>query len=188
MIGRVCQWIFSTAAILSLLLCVAFNAIWIRSKFVEDQIARTTWNSERAQEVDEALAAFSGDIYFVYYSRIAPAGTTFSRLHSPKPLGWSFKHFPIRGIPHPLGGWIFYESNGAGPGNGYAVNQWDVNWKFGLRIWYFVVLTAILPVHWTRSFIRRRRPLPGHCATCGYDLRATPDRCPECGTIRQKDS
>lgn len=51
--------------------------------------------------------------------------------------------------------------------------------------WMGVLVFGVMPawrgVVWSRE--RRRRALrrQGRCIRCGYDLRATPGRCPECG-------
>lgn len=41
---------------------------------------------------------------------------------------------------------------------------------------------VIAGVRWARRGLRRRRRRGGYCRNCAYDLRATPGRCPECGT------
>jgi len=54
--------------------------------------------------------------------------------------------------------------------------------RFGLPWWLVAVATAALPAARGVIYLRRRRlPKLGRCAACGYDLRATPNRCPECG-------
>jgi hypothetical protein len=82
---------------------------------------------------------------------------------------------------------------------GYRVLNWgDYQWGnfLGFRImphfparrdWYFAVgvpfwfLWALSALSVFRS-LRKRISLPGLCAKCGYDLRASSERCPECGT------
>jgi hypothetical protein len=53
------------------------------------------------------------------------------------------------------------------------------------RYWVLVAATAAMPLSrlggWMHRRRVRRRVALGLCPRCGYDLRATPGRCPECG-------
>ena len=56
-----------------------------------------------------------------------------------------------------------------------------------IPIWWVVVLTLMPPtIAFDKRCRSRQKIRLGMCVVCGYDLRATPDRCPECGAIPKK--
>ncbi len=62
-------------------------------------------------------------------------------------------------------------------------NTWYV--FASIPAWFIGPLLAIYPLRrsiiWWRSRRRRKR---GLCPVCAYDLRQSPERCPECGYVR----
>jgi hypothetical protein len=73
---------------------------------------------------------------------------------------------------------------------GRNVSVFIVGPQITLPYWFILLLAAILPGRafflGFRDVLDRRKVRwrqPGICPRCGYDLRATPARCPECGTV-----
>jgi hypothetical protein len=62
----------------------------------------------------------------------------------------------------------------------------NTKWFLIVRLpyWFVAGAGALLPALALRSRLRRsRRQRRGLCVHCGYDLRGSPDRCPECGAV-----
>jgi hypothetical protein len=57
--------------------------------------------------------------------------------------------------------------------------------SFSVRWWFLIVLAGLpLERRVFKRLLSKPQPDPGICLKCGYDLRASPDRCPECGMAR----
>jgi hypothetical protein len=93
--------------------------------------------------------------------------------------GWGLKRYEARdGSRFPRSSDRFF---------GFGIHL-DNNNSLGSRAillphWFLALLFAIVPAFHLRAILRsRKRRREGLCPRCGYDLRATPERCPECGT------
>ena len=92
----------------------------------------------------------------------------------------------IDGPPPDYEGWgfVFDYDHDARPGSlGDGEQRWLgvlIVLPIGVAMSVFAFIGG-LPI--VRALKSTRRPQRGLCAACGYDRRASPARCPECGTV-----
>jgi hypothetical protein len=201
---RIGRHILDALTLLLLPLSVATVGLWVRSYYDTDRVL--WWRSRPAQGVrynDDLyrVAAERGRLGFIHdrgtclwwypYDFIqwhlssSPAPPPTPRpVDAPEPLDW-----PFRGRTN------IYAANVAAragfergtyqlvePYNSLLVTE-DV---WAVPVPALAGILAILPLVRWRWLLRRRRDQTGVCSGCGYHLRATPGRCPECGAIPTK--
>jgi len=166
---------FAILSALSLLLCVGTSALWVRSYFACDRFF--VQRLLPMPRICEGWALFSNRGVFQYEWQDGNLSVG--------------RHVEYKALPAVA--WNFQPSTWCNRRGFYYESETDVVTPRGFYsyrqlnfpYWLIALPSAILPTIWARRRLRRQEDSP-QCPVCGYDLRATPDRCPECGTPVEK--
>ena len=181
---RLARHLFTLCSAVSLLLCVAVCVLWVQSYDASDWVQ---WTRFLYQESRDGLepGVIPQDHYrtFTLSAGRGRVAIEVSEMTQDASGGdWSgFEHSvdasaPGVGVDPPDRFWL--------ERLGIAIRNFDPGVRILLPYWLIASLLTVLPIAWARMRWRaHRRMRSGLCAGCGYDLRASPERCPECGTL-----
>jgi hypothetical protein len=186
--------LFNLLLVLSVLAFVLTVGLWLRSHWATDAVLYSSQSLDGQHGYDRAVDVWSlsGSVSIVlsrYQTNLADVPLE-NRTPYTKAVRWSG---PVSGLPSTsyaefqLLGFAYHPQTNVTPRQ-IKSTRWLL-----IPYWSAALLTAALPITWCISASRRKRMQRREqrlCEICGYDLRATPERCPECGTniVRANDS
>ena len=171
------------------LLFVTTVVLWVRSYVTPDVVGRSqSWVIQKGHSEWESHLSY---LWIVSSDGRLMASKTDQVLafDGPTlPLRWTWSHQVPPAPEHPRTFWSRFGLIVSRIEKGERValgrwNHWDVR-VVGTPYWLPAALLGGCCWVCIRGMRRRHRTRSaGLCAACGYDLRATPDRCPECGAV-----
>ena len=204
--------VIATISLVLLIACVVTLVAWVRSYWVIDEWSMANDDGQVFAVLSYQGAVHhtraggnSAPRRWSYDSHDVPDGATWAHLYTtPGYLAWQRFGFVrvqrakplVAGQVMPFGtppgatntavAW----AGQAGFGSRQSVTPWLIMAPYDAWVvpyWALAVVTGVVPAMWVLWFVRRVvRRRRGLCVRCGYDLRASTDRCPECGTIVKK--